>query len=112
MMKVIKKYGKYYSFPVLIGYLLIVFYASLHHHKHNFISLQNNYELHNPFAGADHDYENCERHYVVNSSIANENNAEVSSPAAFFEFIKLFKTQDNYTQNFFSNNQLRAPPLS
>ena len=94
----------------LIGYLLIVFYTGIHHHTFNILSYTENNVIDVPFSHADHDYEHCEKHYLVNSSISTllpifKNIVDYKSVVV--KSVQLVKL---YNCNLINNSRLRAPP--
>jgi hypothetical protein len=97
---------------VLFGYLAIVFYAGIHHHAFTLLPYKGNTGIHLPFKQADHDYEHCEKHFVIHSSISTLHVVAISIVVYKSIIAKPLQTDKLYNCNYFNNSRLRAPPLS
>ncbi len=97
---------------VLLGYVAIVFYAGIHHHAFNLLPYQGNTGIHIPFKQADHDYEHCEKHFVINSSISTLHVVATSIVVYKSIIAGQLQTDKLYNCNYFNNSRLRAPPIN
>lgn len=108
----LKSKANYFIFLVLVGYLLILIFSGLHHHKLNLISISDYQHITTQNSQPVHNYEKCEINYFANSLVSYINSVPNNFNYLLKNIIPRIENDSFFYSTLSYSNYFRGPPIN